>query len=179
MKVLAQIIYYSQNLKVSHDPKHLTSSFTTVLINMSGADLQPPVTGDDVWTENATLIRQLYISERKTLKKVKETLESQHGFPTFPCVCVSSFRLLNLSTDSYVGYQLMRQSSGTSSGCGRSSRKLTGPPSTNMFGIEAAKKLESTSMVREFLGRKLGRKFVDRVIDQPAIVRQNPLTTIK
>ncbi|KAI3341102.1 hypothetical protein F4824DRAFT_450765 [Ustulina deusta] len=51
---------------------------------MSGADLQPPVTGDDVWTENATLIRQLYISERKTLKKVKETLESQHGFPTFP-----------------------------------------------------------------------------------------------
>ncbi|KAI0521139.1 hypothetical protein F5B22DRAFT_644388 [Xylaria bambusicola] len=51
---------------------------------MSSSDLQPPVAGDDVWTENANLIRQLYISERHTLKKVKEILESQHGFPSFP-----------------------------------------------------------------------------------------------
>ncbi|KAI0805089.1 hypothetical protein GGR55DRAFT_656989 [Xylaria sp. FL0064] len=51
---------------------------------MSGSDVQSPVTENDVWTENAALIRELYISERKTLKQVKEILESQHGFPTFP-----------------------------------------------------------------------------------------------
>ncbi|KAI1427240.1 hypothetical protein F5Y12DRAFT_738004 [Xylaria sp. FL1777] len=51
---------------------------------MSSSDPQPPVTGDDVWTEHATLIRRLYISERKTLKQVKEILENQHGFPAFP-----------------------------------------------------------------------------------------------
>ncbi|KAI0863378.1 hypothetical protein F4860DRAFT_522071 [Xylaria cubensis] len=38
----------------------------------------------DVWITNATLIKQLYISERKTLKQVKELLEGHHGFPTFP-----------------------------------------------------------------------------------------------
>ncbi|KAI0423021.1 hypothetical protein F5X98DRAFT_369038 [Xylaria grammica] len=51
---------------------------------MSSSELQLPVVGDSVWAENAILIRQLYISERKTLKQVKEILESQHGFPTFP-----------------------------------------------------------------------------------------------
>ncbi|KAI0195633.1 hypothetical protein EV127DRAFT_466740 [Xylaria flabelliformis] len=38
----------------------------------------------DIWIRNAALIKQLYISERRTLKQVKELLEDQHGFPTFP-----------------------------------------------------------------------------------------------
>ncbi|KAK5632405.1 hypothetical protein RRF57_008119 [Xylaria bambusicola] len=64
--------------------KYLKSSNVTSLINMSNSDLQPTAAGDDVWTENANLIKQLYISERNSLKKVKEILESQHGFPPFP-----------------------------------------------------------------------------------------------
>ncbi|KAI0487675.1 hypothetical protein F4859DRAFT_510243 [Xylaria cf. heliscus] len=51
---------------------------------MSNADLPPPAVEGDIWVENAALIRRLYVSERKTLKKVKEVLESQHGFPIFP-----------------------------------------------------------------------------------------------
>ncbi|KAI8953416.1 hypothetical protein F4801DRAFT_537545 [Xylaria longipes] len=51
---------------------------------MSSSNLRLPAAEVDVWTQNAALIRQLYISERKTLKQVKEVLESQHGFPTFP-----------------------------------------------------------------------------------------------
>ncbi|KAI0454065.1 hypothetical protein F5B21DRAFT_477277 [Xylaria acuta] len=53
---------------------------------MSSSNIPLPAVGGDgdVWIRNAALIRQLYISERKTLKQVKEVLESQHGFPTFP-----------------------------------------------------------------------------------------------
>ncbi|KAJ2979422.1 hypothetical protein NUW58_g7204 [Xylaria curta] len=51
---------------------------------MSGPDLPPPMAEDDIWARNAILIRRLYISERKTLKQVKEVLENQHGFPSFP-----------------------------------------------------------------------------------------------
>ncbi|KAI1349913.1 hypothetical protein F5Y01DRAFT_287419 [Xylaria sp. FL0043] len=41
---------------------------------MSGSDIQSPVTRDDVWTENAALIRELYISERKTETKLRDKL---------------------------------------------------------------------------------------------------------
>ncbi|KAI0530088.1 hypothetical protein GGR58DRAFT_518751 [Xylaria digitata] len=51
---------------------------------MSSSDPLLPAPEEDVWVENAMLIKRLYLSERKTLKQVKETLESVHGFPSFP-----------------------------------------------------------------------------------------------
>ncbi|KAI1751555.1 hypothetical protein F4782DRAFT_531329 [Xylaria castorea] len=51
---------------------------------MQGLEYPPPTPERDVWTEKAAVIRQLYLSERKTLKQVKETLEREHEFPTFP-----------------------------------------------------------------------------------------------
>jgi hypothetical protein len=34
-----------------------------------------------VWFENKEMFRQLYIVEKKSLKQVKEIMETQHGFP--------------------------------------------------------------------------------------------------
>ncbi|KAI0401767.1 hypothetical protein F4802DRAFT_618459 [Xylaria palmicola] len=59
---------------------------------MSSSALPPVVEGDEVWVENAALIRRLYISERKTLKQVKEVMEGQHGFPDFP-LCIYETKL--------------------------------------------------------------------------------------
>ncbi|KAI0420559.1 hypothetical protein F5X98DRAFT_371527 [Xylaria grammica] len=38
----------------------------------------------DIWTDKATLIRRLYVRERKTLKQVKAILETEHEFPVHP-----------------------------------------------------------------------------------------------
>ncbi|KAI0865902.1 hypothetical protein F4860DRAFT_509784 [Xylaria cubensis] len=51
---------------------------------MSGLNHSPSTPERDVWTEKAAVIRQLYLSERKTLKQVKEILEREHEFPIFP-----------------------------------------------------------------------------------------------
>ncbi|KAI3334581.1 hypothetical protein F4824DRAFT_511609 [Ustulina deusta] len=37
---------------------------------------------NDVWAENETILRRLYLKEHKTLKDVKEEMEAEHGFPT-------------------------------------------------------------------------------------------------
>jgi hypothetical protein len=39
---------------------------------------------DSIWTQHEAVIRHLYQIERKTLKQVKEILESQYGFPKKP-----------------------------------------------------------------------------------------------
>ncbi|KAI0410761.1 hypothetical protein F5X98DRAFT_384959 [Xylaria grammica] len=39
---------------------------------------------DDIWKKNAATLRRLYLEEHRTLKAVKETMESQHGFPVTP-----------------------------------------------------------------------------------------------
>ncbi|KAI0913833.1 hypothetical protein F4823DRAFT_504478 [Ustulina deusta] len=51
---------------------------------MPVSDHLTPTPTRDVWTEKAVVIRQLYLSERKTLKQVKEILEMEHEFPIFP-----------------------------------------------------------------------------------------------
>ncbi|KAI0188891.1 hypothetical protein EV127DRAFT_470863, partial [Xylaria flabelliformis] len=51
---------------------------------MSGLNCWASTPERDVWTEKAAVIRQLYLSERKTLKQVKEILEREHEFPIFP-----------------------------------------------------------------------------------------------
>ncbi|KAI0547559.1 hypothetical protein F4679DRAFT_361635 [Xylaria curta] len=38
----------------------------------------------DVWIRNAALLKHLYIYERNPLKQVRELMEGQHGFPSFP-----------------------------------------------------------------------------------------------
>ncbi len=52
---------------------------------MPVSDHLTPTPTRDVWTEKAVVIRQLYLSERKTLKQIKEILEMEHEFPIFPC----------------------------------------------------------------------------------------------
>ncbi|KAI1211093.1 uncharacterized protein F4807DRAFT_50092 [Annulohypoxylon truncatum] len=37
-----------------------------------------------IWEQNESTIRQLYETERKTLKEVKQIMESEHGFPITP-----------------------------------------------------------------------------------------------
>lgn len=39
---------------------------------------------ENIWTRNASLIKRLYQGERKTLKQVKQILETDHGFPVTP-----------------------------------------------------------------------------------------------
>ncbi|KAI0486687.1 hypothetical protein F4859DRAFT_510474 [Xylaria cf. heliscus] len=39
---------------------------------------------DDVWKQNETTFRRLYLKERKTLKDVKKIMESEHNFPSTP-----------------------------------------------------------------------------------------------
>ncbi|KAI1736049.1 hypothetical protein F4680DRAFT_271001 [Xylaria scruposa] len=39
---------------------------------------------DDVWKENESILRRLYLKEHRTLKDVKKEMESEHGFPTTP-----------------------------------------------------------------------------------------------
>lgn len=39
---------------------------------------------DTIWRQNASMIRQLYQEEGKTLKKVKEVMENERGFPVTP-----------------------------------------------------------------------------------------------
>ncbi|KAI1427604.1 hypothetical protein F5Y12DRAFT_791875 [Xylaria sp. FL1777] len=38
----------------------------------------------NMWEENKTILRRLYLTERKRLKDVKRVMESEHGFPTTP-----------------------------------------------------------------------------------------------
>ncbi|KAI0547122.1 hypothetical protein F4679DRAFT_555375 [Xylaria curta] len=38
----------------------------------------------DIWHNHEPIIRKLYLEEKKTLKRVKEIMESEHGFPSFP-----------------------------------------------------------------------------------------------
>jgi hypothetical protein len=37
-----------------------------------------------LWRQNAFMIRQLYQDERKTLKEVKDIMETEKGFPVTP-----------------------------------------------------------------------------------------------
>ncbi|RWA07137.1 hypothetical protein EKO27_g7965 [Xylaria grammica] len=39
---------------------------------------------DDLWKENETTLRRLYLKEHRTLKDVKKVMESEHGFPKTP-----------------------------------------------------------------------------------------------
>ncbi|KAI0547034.1 hypothetical protein F4679DRAFT_555594 [Xylaria curta] len=39
---------------------------------------------DDVWIQNESILRRLYLKDHKTLKDVKKAMESEHGFPTTP-----------------------------------------------------------------------------------------------
>ena len=39
---------------------------------------------EDLWDQHAPLIRQLYEVERKTLKQVKDILETEYQFPNSP-----------------------------------------------------------------------------------------------
>jgi hypothetical protein len=39
---------------------------------------------DNIWTAHQDTLRRLYLVERKTLKQVKQVMESQHGFPKTP-----------------------------------------------------------------------------------------------
>ncbi|KAI1740417.1 hypothetical protein F4680DRAFT_419385 [Xylaria scruposa] len=38
----------------------------------------------DIWYAHKSIIQRLYVEEKKTLKKVKEIMELEHGFPYFP-----------------------------------------------------------------------------------------------
>ncbi|KAI0186119.1 hypothetical protein EV127DRAFT_187445 [Xylaria flabelliformis] len=38
----------------------------------------------DIWDAHKSIIRRLYVEEKRTLKKVKEIMELEHGFPSFP-----------------------------------------------------------------------------------------------
>ncbi|TRX94221.1 hypothetical protein FHL15_004989 [Xylaria flabelliformis] len=38
----------------------------------------------DIWHAHKSIIRRLYVEEKRTLKKVKEIMELEHGFPSFP-----------------------------------------------------------------------------------------------
>ncbi|KAI0414646.1 hypothetical protein F5X98DRAFT_389674 [Xylaria grammica] len=61
-----------------------------VLIRLHGNAIMPPrrhrLDGprDDLWKENETTLRRLYLKEHRTLKDVKKVMESEHGFPTTP-----------------------------------------------------------------------------------------------
>ncbi|KAI0889164.1 uncharacterized protein GGS22DRAFT_153316 [Annulohypoxylon maeteangense] len=50
------------------------------------ASTHPPFTDSsgEIWEQNESIIRQLYETERKTLKEVKQVMESEHGFPITP-----------------------------------------------------------------------------------------------
>lgn len=39
---------------------------------------------DTIWQQNASVIRQLYQEERKTLREVKSIMENDKGFPVTP-----------------------------------------------------------------------------------------------
>jgi hypothetical protein len=39
---------------------------------------------DPIWRQNASVIRQLYQEDKKTLKEVKKIMENEKGFPVTP-----------------------------------------------------------------------------------------------
>ncbi|KAI3321857.1 hypothetical protein HD806DRAFT_536948 [Xylariaceae sp. AK1471] len=44
-----------------------------------------PLTAElDIWHIHEATIQSLYLTDKKTLKEVKEIMESQHDFPSFP-----------------------------------------------------------------------------------------------
>ncbi|KAK2603113.1 hypothetical protein N8I77_009593 [Diaporthe amygdali] len=51
---------------------------------MSAIKRLRPSEDDDIWRQNASIIRQLYQEEKKTLKGVKKIMENKNGFPSKP-----------------------------------------------------------------------------------------------
>jgi hypothetical protein len=51
----------------------------------------------DLWRENETTLRQLYLKERRTLKDVKRIMENERGFPMTPSVPIRYLRYQQLT----------------------------------------------------------------------------------
>lgn len=63
---------------------HYLKSVSVFSVKMSASRAPRSSDGDNLWRQNERLIRGLYQDERKTLKEVKHTMETVHGFPKRP-----------------------------------------------------------------------------------------------